>query len=250
MYGTRPTSMPAPLDPESDHPTRALVEEFSAIAAHVHSSEDYEDSMRRITDAAVHAVDGCEVASISLLEKSGPVTHAATGPLADEGDQIQYREKEGPCLDAAMQERWVYTRDMKAADRWPRTASRLVSELGVASMLSCRMALDEAPNTTLGGINMYATRTDAFSEQDQMLAILLSSLGAVVVDASRQQANLRAAIESRQLIGEAIGIMRSQRGMSREDAFEALSKASQRMNIKLRDLAQHIADGKPLSPEA
>jgi transcriptional regulator with GAF, ATPase, and Fis domain len=242
--------MPAPLDPASAHPTRALVDEFAAIAAHVHSSEDYEDSMRRITDAAVHAVEGCEVASLSLLEKSGPVTHAATGPLADEGDQIQYQEKEGPCLDAAMQERWVYTRDLKTTDRWPRSAARLVSELGVASMFSCRLALEAAPNATLGGINMYATKPDAFSEQDQMLAILLSSLGAVVVDASRQQANLRAAIESRQLIGEAIGIMRSQRGMSREDAFAALSKASQRMNVKLRDLAEQIADGQPLSPEA
>jgi transcriptional regulator with GAF, ATPase, and Fis domain len=242
--------MPVPIDPASDHPTRALVDEFAAIASHVRSSENYEDSMRRITEAAVHAVDGCEVASISLLERSGPVTHAATGPLADEGDQIQYQEMEGPCLDAAMHERWVYTRDLKATDRWPRSASRLSSELGVASMFSCRLALEAAPNATLGGINMYATKTDAFSEPDQMLAILLSSLGAVVVDASRQQANLRAAIESRQLIGEAIGIMRSQSGMSREDAFAALSQASQRMNIKLRDLAERIADGKPMSTEA
>ena len=231
-------------------PTRALIDEFAQIASHVHASEDYEDSMRRITDAAVHAVEGCEVASISLLERSGPVTHAATGELADRGDTIQYEEREGPCLDAAMQERWVYTRDLSTSDRWPQSSRRLVEELGVASMFSCRLALEAAPNQTLGGINMYATKTDAFSEQDQMLAILLSSLGAVVVDASRQQAHLRAAIESRQLIGEAIGIMRAQRSMSREEAFTALSNASQRMNIKLRDLAEQIADGQTAEPEA
>ncbi len=231
------------------YPTRALIDEFAQIAAHVHSSEDYEDSMRRITDAAVHAIDGCEVASISLLERSGPVTHAATGPLADRGDAIQYDENEGPCLDAAMHERWVYTRDLSASDRWPRSSTRLVTELGVASMFSCRLALEAAPNQTLGGINMYATRTDAFSDADQMLAILLSSLGAVVVDASRQQAHLRAAIESRQLIGEALGIMRAQRSMSREEAFTALSNASQRMNVKLRDLAAQIAEGKTHQPD-
>ncbi len=240
----------------SDHagaqqqPTRALIDEFAEIAAHVHSSEDYEDSMRRITEAAVHAIEGCEVASISLLERAGPKTHAATGPLADAGDQIQYAEMEGPCLDAAMQERWIYTPDLKSTKRWPRSSVRLVNELGVASMFSCRLALEAAPNQTLGGINMYATKPAAFSDQDQMLAILLSSLGAVVVDASRQQANLRAAIESRQLIGEAIGIMRAQRSMSREEAFTALSKASQRMNIKLRDLAEQIADGNHGPPEA
>jgi hypothetical protein len=38
-----------------------------------------------------------------------------------------------------------------------------------------------------------------------MLAILLASLGAVVVDAARQQQQLREAIKSRQVIGEAIG---------------------------------------------
>lgn len=64
-----------------------------------------------------------------------------------------------------------------------------------------------------------------------------------MVDASRQQANLRAAIQSRQVIGEAIGILRSQQDVSSEEAFHMLSKASQRMNVKLRELAVRITAG-------
>lgn len=65
-----------------------------------------------------------------------------------------------------------------------------------------------------------------------------------MVDASRQQAHLRAAIESRQVIGEAIGIIRAQnRHVSSDEAFAMLAKASQRMNVKLRDLARRITDG-------
>jgi hypothetical protein len=98
-------------------------------------------------------------------------------------------------------------------------------------------------------MNLYSTVEHAFTEEDQMLASLLASLGAVVVDASRQQAHLRAAIESRQVIGEAIGIIKAQGGVSSDQAFVMLSKASQRMNLKLRELARRIADGEqPVLP--
>jgi GAF domain-containing protein len=138
-------------------------------------------------------------------------------------------------------QRRVYTPDVRADHRWARSSVRIADELGVGSMLSCRLTLDAAPNRTLGGLNLYATGLDAFGEEDQMLAILLASLGAVVVDASQQQAHLRAAIESRQVIGEAVGIMRAQTGLSSEEAFSRLASASSRMNIKLRDLAARIA---------
>jgi transcriptional regulator with GAF, ATPase, and Fis domain len=220
-----------------------LVDAFTSIAEHLHASDDVEASFRRITSAAVHALVGCEAASVSVLEKTGPVTHAATSPLADLGDQIQYAENEGPCLDAAMEERWVYTPDLAVDTRWPRSARRMSRELGVKSMLSCRLTMEAAPRRTLGGINLYATDLNAFTEDDQSLAVLLASLGAVVVDASRQQAGLRAAIESRQVIGEAIGILRSQGNLTSEQAFDMLAKASQRMNVKLRELAGRIADG-------
>jgi GAF domain-containing protein len=221
----------------------SLIMEFAALARQVHASEDFPGSLSRITSTAEHAIVGCEAASISLLTPDGPVTFGATHALADEGDQIQYQEGEGPCLDASMEEQWVYTPDLAVDPRWPRSAARLALQLGVQSMFSTRLTLDAAPNDTLGGLNMYATRPDAFSEQDQMLALLLSSLGAVVVDASKQQENLRQAIKSRQVIGEAVGILRAQSNLTSQEAFEMLSRASQRTNVKLRDLAQQISDG-------
>ncbi len=230
-------------EPSPTQPSRSLVDAFQEMASQVHASEDYEDTFGRITRTAASSITGCDAASISTIEAGTPVTHGSTGDLATRGDQIQYEENEGPCLDAAMRERWVYTPNIAASARWPHSSLRLAGELGVQTMMSCRLALDAAPNQTLGGINMYSRTPNAFTDEDQMLALLLSSLGAVVVDASRQQAHLRKAIESRQLIGEAVGILRSQGGISRERAFDMLSKASQRMNVKLRDLAQQIADG-------
>lgn len=223
--------------------SRALVDEFSEIASHVHSSDDFQTSLRKVTESAVHAIGGCDAASLSLLDKNGPSTHAATDPMAKAGDQIQYVEHEGPCLDAAMRERWVYTPNLAVDRRWPLSAARIADELGVGSMFSSRLALDATLGRTLGGINMYSTRVDAFSDEDQTMAILLASLATVVFDSSRRQATLRAAIESRQVIGEAIGILREQSKLSREEAFATLVRASQRMNVKLRLVAQQITSG-------
>ena len=219
-----------------------LIEDFAAVARGLHVSGGFEDSLGRLTATAVVAIGGCESASISLLEKSEPVTWGATDQMAQDGDQIQYDEGEGPCLDAAMQERWIYTPDLPGDTRWPRSAARL-STLGVRSMFSCRLALDAAPDHRLGGLNLYATQPQAFNTHDQMLGILLSSLGAVLVDAARQQEHLHNAIESRQVIGEAIGLLRAKSKLSSEQAFDLLANASQRTNIRMRDLAQQIADG-------
>lgn len=225
------------------HPSTTLVDAFTEMAGRLHSSEDFDDTFRRIGSTARDVLTGCESASITILERAGPVSRGITDSLAERGDIIQYEEDEGPCLDAAMRQRAVYTPDMLHARHWPTSSRRLADELGVRSMLSCRLALDAFPHQTLGGINMYARQIDAFSDEDQLLAILLASLGAVVIDAARQQANLRAAIESRQVIGEAIGILRAQGDVSSDQAFRMLSQASQRMNVKLRDLARQIADG-------
>src|SRR3954468_4154563 len=75
---------------EPGHPSMALIEAFSEIAQHVHSTEDHEDGMRRITETAVAVITGCEAASLSLLARDGPVTRAATDALASAGAQIQY----------------------------------------------------------------------------------------------------------------------------------------------------------------
>jgi GAF domain-containing protein len=236
-------------DSGAAQPTPSLIEAFSEIAQHVQSSEDPDDSMQRITETARDAIQGCDSASLSLLTPDGAVTRAATDQLARDGDQIQYEEREGPCLDAAMHERWLYVPVLRSDRRWPRSGARMADEVGVGSMVSCRLTLDAAPNHTLGGMNLYSTKEKSFTDEDQMLAILLASLGAVVVDASRQQAHLRAAIESRQVIGEAIGIIKSQGRVNSDEAFSMLSQASQRMNVKLRELARRIAAGEqPVTP--
>ena len=54
---------------------------------------------------------------------------------------------------------------------------------------------------------------------------------------------MRAAVESNRVIGAAVGIMMARRGLSQDEAFALLSRASQRSNRKLRDIAAAIVSG-------
>jgi AmiR/NasT family two-component response regulator len=55
------------------------------------------------------------------------------------------------------------------------------------------------------------------------------------------------ALASRDLIGQAKGILMAREGCSADQAFDMLRRASQRLNQKLRDVAEQIVES-PASP--
>jgi transcriptional regulator with GAF, ATPase, and Fis domain len=231
------------MDASTSRAPDRLVQAFDEIASRLKVLPDVDQTLHQVTLSATQTVPGCDAASISLVQKRGqPLTVGATSELAVKGDRIQYDEGEGPCLDAAMTQRWVYTPDARADGRWPRSSARLADELGVGSLLSCRLSMNATPGRTLGGLNLYSTQVDAFDEQSRTLGLLLSTLAAVVVDASRREAQLHLALRSRGVIGEAVGMLRSQSDITSEAAFAMLVSASQRMNIKLREVARTITE--------
>ena len=110
-------------------------------------------------------------------------------------------------------------------------------------MLACRLQVArETGPIILGALNLYALTADAFSDEDALVTVLLASHGAVVLDASARQASLRAAMESRDVIGQAKGILMERYRISDATAFDRLRTASQNMNRRLRDIAEALAE--------
>jgi AmiR/NasT family two-component response regulator len=54
--------------------------------------------------------------------------------------------------------------------------------------------------------------------------------------------NLREAVQSRQLIGQAVGIVMERYGLNDQRAFAFLARISQTRNVKLRIVAREILD--------
>jgi hypothetical protein len=219
-----------------------VVRAFADTAQSLYASEDLDHTLRRITDAALHLVNGCETASVSVIGPVGITARAATDRIAQRADDIQFSLGEGPSLDAASTTRLVYSPDTSNDQRWPRFGARVASDLGICSILSCRLSVLADRERILGALNLYGAVPGAFTEEDLGAALLLGVHAGAVVAASLDHAHLREALQSRDVIGQAKGILMERFKVTADDAFNRLRFASQRMNVKLRDLARELTE--------
>jgi AmiR/NasT family two-component response regulator len=67
---------------------------------------------------------------------------------------------------------------------------------------------------------------------------------------ARREVDLEQKAASREVIGRAMGILMARSGASAEEAFDMLRRASQRMNVKVRDVAEGITERERKPPAA
>jgi GAF domain-containing protein len=205
-------------------------------------TDDVDETMLRVANLACAMIEGCTFCSVSELAGATIRTRGANDNRALDVDGIQYDTRQGPCWVAATErERLVYTANNAEDQRWPDFSRRSAAEVGVFSLLSCRLVIGE-PARALGALNMYGDQPAAFERADLQIAMLLAAIAAALLDAAQREAQLTAALETRGLIGQAMGILMAQSDITADEAFGQLRAASQRMNVKLRDLARSIAE--------
>ena len=207
------------------------------------NEEDQETTFRRIADLAVRSIGGCDAVGVTINEKEGPATRAATGGLVYEVDNYQYEIDEGPCLSAVVERDIVSVEDMGSETRWPRF-SRHAADRGLHSSLSLPLMVR---GEALGALNLYAFRTKAFTSPGVQTASMFAAQAAVTVANSQTYAasvkltrELREALDSRAVIDQAMGILMGRNGHGAEAAFTKLRVRSQAENRKLREVAADI----------
>jgi hypothetical protein len=225
-----------------------LAARFSALARHLFAATDLTEVVRHIVRAGVELLPGTDAASVMILNAEGRFrTPAQSGALALRLDEAQLNAGEGPCLDATRTGGLGIARcdDLAAGSPWPVFGAAAV-RAGVRSVLSVGLFPDGDP-PRLGALTFYARRPLVLADADLDLATVLAAHLATAlvalhrVEESREDVvNLRQALLSRDVIGQAKGILMAQRRISAEEAFEALSSASQRLNAKLRDIADRV----------
>lgn len=223
----------APLSTERPGPDL-----FAQLARELAAEADVHGVMRRVVDAAAFQLDGADHAGITVLSKRGVSTPVYTEEVVLRIDEAQYSAEEGPCLDAARDAMpMVRADDLSTEQRWPTFAAAAV-ELGVLSMLSFQLYTE---HDTIGALNIYAKKPNAFDDEDCHTGMLLATHAAVAAAAAAQAGNLRTALESRDVIGQAKGILMSRYKLTADQAFDLLITASQRTHRKLNDVAAQLA---------
>ena len=106
-----------------------------------------------------------------------------------------------------------------------------------ASGQCCRFSFVESDN--LGALNMYSTAPDAFTEDDETVGLLRAAHTGIAMQGSRTESNLCAAIVSRDVVGQAKGILMERYKMDHLAAFLLLAKASQHTNRRCSPSARN-----------
>jgi transcriptional regulator with GAF, ATPase, and Fis domain len=186
---------------------------------------------------AVQTIDGCDHAGILTVDRRGEVTTAAaTDERIRQSDAVQGELREGPCYDALREGATFEIPDMARETRWPRYAPRAV-QLGIGSGFGFQLSTG---GDALGALNLYAEQPHAFGERGRQVGTVFAAQASVAMAWARTEAQLRDAVASRQVIGEAIGILMERRRLTSAQAFDVLARASQRFNVKLREIAERV----------
>lgn len=177
-------------------------------------------------------------AGVGLARRGhGVETIAATSALVAAVHAAQDEVGEGPLTEAAWdQARFVQLDDLAADARWPRFG-KAAARAGARSLLCLPLLVD---GDTLHALTVLSSRPAAFDEEARELAVMFASYVAVALASARTEDSLRHAVRTRQLIGEAVGILASRHNISTSEAFGNLSTLSQERNIKVGELALRI----------
>ena len=236
-------------DPFSSLPAEPVLgDELSVVFARMSglllSRESMTSAVALVTSLAADTVPGAFGSGVSLLDGRGQRTTAgASVPLVDQADSLQYELDEGPCLTAWARQVVVRMDDTATDTRWPRWASAAAG-MGLRSALSAPL---NAGGSSLGAIKVYGEQPGAFGERAEDLLVRFGEQASVLLanmqafeGAQQMSEGLKQALLSRDVISTAKGILMARDGMDADTAFGMLVSASQRQNVKLREIAQQI----------
>jgi len=224
--------------------TSVLTASFSETARALFAAGSAVDTLKAVVDLAVETIDGCDYASIFVLKGDEVTTPGGTNPIVAEVDVAQHRAGEGPGLDAIAHGGTVYAEDLSGDRRWVSFGPKAAAA-GVRSALAVRLLSDEG--TRGAALCLYAQYPRAFGVLDRAKGVILAAMAGLALTAAEAHDDevrdtLQAALTTREMIGQAQGILMERERITAEQAFDILRRASGHLNTRLRDVAQALVD--------
>ena len=216
----------------------ALAELASTIKRQSVGTDDDSKALAVIVQGAVAAIGGAQHAAIVVLTDRGELDlPAVQGDLPPLVVALQNEIGEGPTLDAVRQTEQILLRDTETDPRWPIFTDR-ARQWQVRSILCTPLAVQDE---VFGSLSLVSTERDAFDRESQLLAAVFAAHATLALSAVRLARNLTAKADSRDIIGQAKGILMERYKLTGPQAFQTLVRLSQSHNIKLRTLCEELA---------
>ncbi|MBC9821014.1 GAF and ANTAR domain-containing protein [Terrabacter sp. MAHUQ-38] len=205
----------------------------SAQAAAGPTVSNLDENMSALLEVASQAIPQIEHAGVLVTHRPAPMTAAASSAFAVSVQQLHLELDEGPCFEALNTGLTVVSEDVRRDRRWPAYGSAAAA-LGLRSQLAVPLIWE---NRTVGSLGLYWTTRHVLDVHTLTLAQTFAAQTGATVGLGRKVEQLESAMATRQMIGQATGILMERHGMDATSAFNYLRRNSQNANVKLRDIA-------------
>jgi hypothetical protein len=228
------------------------------VAAHLRIAEIVQelygrgdvDSDTVIAELAEHAaveIPGAQYAGVTVTRNGRHIdTPAATHKWPILLDEIQQRHREGPCLTAAWEEKTIHVKDLETDERFPLYARDVLAETPIRSVMSFQMWI---AGETMGALNVYAESPNVFGTETREIGLVFAAHSSVAWNAARRDEQFKKALASRDVIGQAKGMLMERYSVSAIQAFDLLRKLSQDSNTPLIQIAADLVEKQQSSIE-
>ncbi|MEW5809236.1 MAG: GAF and ANTAR domain-containing protein [Actinomycetota bacterium] len=225
-------------------PDMELAGIFASLAGVLLTETTVATALVTMTSLAADTIGHSTGAGLTLLDAGGKrISSAATDPLVERLDDLQYQLDEGPCLTAWREARVIRSEPGVDEQSWP-SWMRAARALGMRSFLSAALVVGER---SLGAIKVYSTTADAYSDTDAdvlrrfalQAAIFVSNV--LTVQAAEQMGDtLKEALRHRDIVAMARGIIMARNRIGPDEAFRQLVMESHGSRRVLTQVAEWI----------
>jgi GAF domain-containing protein len=232
---------------------QVLAETFVVLADTLVDDYDVVDLLDQLVASCVDLL-GVTAAGLLLDDQKG---HLAVVASSSEETRLleifQLQNNEGPCLDCVRTGTAVTSGDLGGElERWPLFVPAAL-DAGFRSVAALPLRLR---SHTIGGLNLFDSRTDQVPLADRRLGQALADVATIGI-LQRRSAHrstmvaeqLQHALNSRVAIEQAKGVLAERNTMSMDGAFGALRRHARNHNLKLTDVALAVVRGE-LDPAA
>jgi GAF domain-containing protein len=231
-----------------DDRDQPLSKSLSRLAGVVLTEETSDAILNLVVTLARSTIKGADGAGVTIMRNDKFTTAAHSDPIVREVDAFQYELRDGPCLSAMMEGKQTRIESTVHETRWPQFAPRAKAK-GILSTWSFPLTVG---GEAIGALNLYSMELDGFRNSNESIAQTFATQASTVLSnalaystSTQLTGQLREALESRQLIGEATGILMERLNCSRDAAFDHLRRTSNNSNTKLKEVARGVVDSVP-----
>lgn len=190
-----------------------------------------------VLDAPTDAIAQIEDAGLSIVAKDGRLhSLGLSHGIVDEVLNLQADLREGPSVDALVTGLSVVADDVETERRWSRYVPVALA-LGVRSELAVPLVYE---GSVLGELTLCWTTPHPLDIATLALVEGFADQAAVTLGATDRANKPERRLLTRQVIGQAIGILMERFDLDAESALAYLRHVSSTRNMKLRDIAVEL----------